>query len=655
MSLSLLAVWSAREAAANRAARGDGIVIASAEGIAPTLNPFLPSCEVDRRVAALAHEPLLRIGPDGRIAPALVEKWSWSQSSSIWFAGQAFAQEAAQNLSRLDVAMRENLGLQTVELAGREIRLQFSKPGAQAPAKLLPAIAAFGPLPVEFIRVDLGEAARSYHEFFMKNAIERDQVKRVWFDGPNAYELAISGETVKFAQELNLFYQNRPALRPHVRSLGSGPMLHTPVLRLTLRNDAKFTDGSDVTVDDVGATLSFVLDQPWPVPGRDALRLIAGWEKVNSRDLKVTFKEIYGPSLTAFIDLPVLPASWIARHGETFARGNGHPFLDHPPPGAGEARVESVEPRSIRLDAGRRVEFLLDQSPESIRMGFAMRTIDGFWPQWRAAAALSKERGVILRSTPPRSRLLILWNCRKPPLDNVRVRTALGLAVDRAALMRDLMSGQGAIHEGIYRPGLWFAQELSPTAFDADRARRELRDLGWAPSEGGLAKEGKPLRFELITVAGNAERARIAESLRKNWAALGIEVTVTEVAQDELVNPRLTEHRFDAVLIGLDFETTWDQSPYWHSSQARGGLNFSGLTDPTLDGLLEALRVEYDPEKIPALAHDAENRIISFHPYLPLFSGGSPVALRSETGSKSTGAHALLSGDEEIPGPAKSP
>ena len=46
------------------------------------------------------------------------------------------------------------------------------------------------------------------------NALERDQVKRVWFDGPNSYELAVSGETVKFVQELNMFYQKQPALRP---------------------------------------------------------------------------------------------------------------------------------------------------------------------------------------------------------------------------------------------------------------------------------------------------------------------------------------------------------------------------------------------------------------------------------------------------------
>lgn len=646
VTLTLLTVWSAHQAAANRAARGGTVVVASGEGIAPTLNPFLPVCEVDRRIAALVHEPLLRIGSDGRIAPALVEKWSWSQESCVWFAGATFAQDAAQNLARLDDATRESLGLRNVELAGTELRLQFARPGAQAPARLMAALVGFGPLPVEFVRVDLDEAARSYHEFFMKNAIEREQVKRVWFDGANAYELAICGETVKFIQELNLFYENRPALRPHVRNLGSGPMLHRPILELTLRSDARFADGSALTVDDVEASLSFVLDQPWPVAGRDALRLVAGWEKRDARTLRVTFKEILGPSLTAFIDLPVLPATWLAKHGESFARGNARAFLDHPPPGTGTARLETIDPDEIVVNAGRRVEFLLNQPADAIRMGFAMRAIDGFWPQWRSAAALAADPDVVVRSMPPRSRLLVLWNCRKPPLDDARVRDALGRAADRTALIRDLMLGQGLVQEGIFRPGLWFAQKLEPATSDAARALELLRGLGWSTKAGVLVKDGKPFRFELLTVAGNSERAEIAERLRKNWAALGIGVTVTAVPPAELVNLRLPEHRFDAVLLGLDFETSWDQSPFWHSSQARSGLNFSGLADPTLDGLLEALRVEFDPEKVPPLAHDVENRIVSFHPFLSLFSGGSAVALRREALSAAKGVTSLLDGDD---------
>lgn len=641
--LAALTVWSARQAATARATRGDAVVLASGEGISPTLNPFLPACEVDRSIAALVHEPLLRIGPDGRISPALAASWSWSQTSRVWFAAEPFAREAAARLSRVDAATRSELGFLGAETDDRELRLRFASPGTRGAKKLLPAIADCGPLPVEFVRVELAEPARSYHEFFMKTAVERDQVKAVWYDGTGAYELAISGETVKFIQELNLYYQNRPNLRPHVGSLGSAPMLHRPVLEITLREDAKFSDGTALTCDDLEATVSLVQEQPWPIPGRDAFRLVAGLEKMDPRHERITFKEIHGPAITAFLDFPVLPASWIARHRAALARDGGRAFVDDPPPGAGGGRVAAASARAITVQDGRRVEFLLGQSPEVMRFGFAMGAIDGFWPRWQDGAAFGGSRDFSVSLTPARSRLLVLWNCRKPPLDDARVRTALGLAVDRGKLARDLALGQGMVHEGIFRPGLWFAQPIDPAPPAPLEARRILEEMGWVIESGLLAKGGKPLRIELLTIAGNRERADLAERLRQAWAALGIGVTVTPVAADELVNLRLPEHRFDAVLLGLDFETSWDQSPFWHSTQARGGLNFSGLADPTLDGLLEALRAEFDPGKVPTLAHEVENRILSHHAFFPLISGGNPVVIR-KSGSDVSEAVAEIAG-----------
>ena len=629
-SLAALAAWSAHEAVNARAARENEIIIASGEGITPTLNPFLPACEADRRVTRLVHASLLRIDGSGHIVPSLARRWSWSQTSSVWFASPDWARVAMQRVQSLPNDVRAKLGIASVVAEGTELRLQFATPGASFATRLLPAIADAGPLPVETIRVELNEAARGYHDFFMKNAIEHDQVKGVWFDGAKAYELAVSGETVKFVEELNLFYQNRPALQANIRSTGNAPMLHRPVLELQLSEDAKFSDGSPFTADDVIATVSFLLSQPWPVPARDALRLIASMDAKDPHTLRVAFHEIYGPALMAFVDLPMLPASWLARH-----ENNGvlQAFIDHPPPGAGAGRIESTGARTVFVQpkSGPRIEFLLGQPADTIRMGFAMHVVDCFWPRWHSLDALSQENDVVLRSTPPRNRLLVTWNCRKPPLNDPRVRQSLGMSVDRDAMVRELLHGQGKVHEGIFQPGIWFGQNIPASAFDPKEAARTLRELGWLHNGAGqLEKDGKVFRLELLTISGSPDRTDVAMRLRDAWSALGIETTVTHVAPDEFVNLRLPEHRFDAALLGLDFEKTWDQSAYWHSSKAHGGLNFSGLTDPMLDELLEAARAEFDLEKVPQHARAVEDRIVSFHPFFPLFSVGSPVAIRGD-------------------------
>ncbi len=457
MALTALTIWSARQAAESRAGRAGEMIIASNEG-APSLNPLMPAGAVDREITGLTHDTLLRIDARGRLAPSLIDLWGWTQTSRAWFANDDYAKQAASKLGALPEEERRQLGIAAIQTLGNELHLTMAHPGTQVEPRLMQIIATCGPFPVEFIRVEMNDDARVYHEFFMKNAVEGGQVKSVWFDGAHACELAVSGETMKFAEELNLFYKNHAALQAQIRPLGKAAMLHEPVLELTLRKDARFSDGSEVRSEDVSATAKLVLDQPWPVPGRDALRLALQWEVVDPHTLRATFKPSSGSSIMAFTDLPVLPATWIMKNLEALKSG-ANPFATDPPPTSGPARIENISAHSITLKGDRRARFIMNLVPETVRMGFAMGEVDAFWPSWRSASDMTRDGAVSLWSATPRNRLLVLWNCRKPPLDDPRTRQALGLAVDREALIRELLHGEAVVTEGIFQPGLWFAQK----------------------------------------------------------------------------------------------------------------------------------------------------------------------------------------------------
>ncbi len=628
-----LTYWSAEQASLSRRARQDEVVVASGEGIAPTLHPFLPTSEVDRQVSALVHAPLIQIGESGDLEGVLAESWKWSQTSSFWFANEGYAKAAADKIRALTPEQWTRWQLTAAEPQGTELRLQCSGVSTRLTNDIREEIASEGPLPVETIRVDLAEDARSHHEYFVQSAVEGSQIKGVWFDGPKSYELKVSGETVRFFQELELYYRNHPSLQAKLRVIRREPMLIRPTLEVVLREGAQFHDGNAVTAADVEATAKLVLSQPWSTPGREALRLIEDWDTTAPRYLRIRFRGLYGPAITSLVGLPILPRWWIGQQLEK-SPGATLDFRALPPPGAGEYRLEGVTQHGIYLkhrQNGTGVQFLLDQSARDIRSGFGMKVVDAFWPDTGSLEALSTDPAVTLYTPAPRSRLLVLWNCQKFPVEDPATRKALGMAVDRTALVQKLLQGHGTIHEGIFQPGLWFSRSTTPALPDLVGARQVLYGAGWSKGPNGkLMKGGQPFRLELLTVANNPTRQQLAEWLKASWEPLGVEVTVTDVPWEEMLDNRLPSRQFDAALIGLDFETTWDQSIFWHSSQRQRGLNFSGVNDRALDDLLNALRLEQEPGRIATLAHAMEDRLLSLHPFFPLFSGGTPLALRKD-------------------------
>lgn len=637
LALALLTLWSALQARASRALKGRAeIVVASSDALRPSLNPYLPTGEAGREMHALLHEPLLRMDAQGRITSGLVQSWSWSQTVSFWFAQEKFAQQAAEALRKADAVQGSRLRLGVVDALGNELRLIFAEPDPQAGSRVMETIASFGPLPVETVRVELQEPAESHHTFFMQSAVERDQVKDAWFDGANSYEVKVSGEALRLFEELSNYYQNRPALGAKVRLVGKQPYLARPILELQMREGAVFHDGTPVTSGDVARTLRLIAEQPWPVAGRDAFRRIHTMDSTQPSALRLGFRETYGPFPMALVDLPVLPAGWIRKHGREVEKEQ--PFEEDPPPGTGPYKLAGKGSGSIQLtrsqpapeDSRSRLQFVFGRTPGNIRTGFAMNAVDVFWPVSPGAATLEGDSQLRILPTPPRNRLLVLWNCRRAPLDQKEVRQALGEIIDREALLKELLPGGGSIHEGMYRPDLWYSAERSVRPADPHHATQTLASLGWSLDlHNRLVKGGKAFRMELMTVAGNAERMALARRLAHAWGEYGIEVVITAVSWDEMLRERLPQHRFDAVLLGLDYEVTWDQTPFWHSSQAAHGLNYAGIADGPLDGLLEALCLETNLELVPSLAKRVEDRLLALHPFLPLFSGANVMAVRS--------------------------
>ncbi|MCP5558892.1 MAG: hypothetical protein H7A55_14185 [Verrucomicrobiaceae bacterium] len=637
LAAGLAGWWAAQGARASRENRTDDLV-AMLPGAVPVLNPFLPGDEITRQICDLVYAPVLRIDSEGRLMPGIAEHWDWDLQLTCWFLNAEKATAAAEKLKAIDADQWLAWKLDEVMAKDNEVVLRFSDPDGQNTEAALEHIADLQPEPASVVRVEVAEQARQYYAHFLENAVGAGDIRRVWFDGDIACELVVSGEVNAVVAELENYYSAQQGLNAKVRVVGNMSALREPLLSLHLRPDLRWDDGSAVTAADVKATVNYVLGQPWPVPNRDAFAQIQSMEVLADDRLRVAYRRRLGVALLAWVELPILPEPWTKGHPADVA---GAVFAGSMPPGCGDFKVLERDERALVLAPAAamekqarfsQIQFRRGDSPFNTQVAFATGTLDLFWPGNEAARDLLRREGLVVRGAPPASRMMVLCNTRSGPLADVRVRAALELATDREALIHDLLAGRGRAVDGVFPPGFWFSPKQVPRkGADLDAAADLLKEAGWLKDVHGVAKKpGEQLTIELLTTAGNEPRERLAAALAEQWSKIGVVVKVVPVSWNEFIGVRLGQREFEAAILGLDYDASWDQLLLWHSSQAGpGGLNFSGVQDRQLDLQLESLAREFDVDQVAGHVAEVEKILTGLRPVIPLIADLQQTAVRT--------------------------
>ena len=205
-----------------------------------------------------------------------------------------------------------------------------------------------------------------------------------------------------------------------------------------------------------------------------------------------------------------------------------------------------------------------------------------------AARRLSARGDLRLVATGGRRLYYLQWNCRNPALADAATRRALSLALDRERLVATLVAGYGQQAASPIPPALWnHHRTLAPPAVDADAARRLLAEAGWrdADGDGILERDGRPLRFEILTRSGDPVRELGVVILRENLAAVGAAVEV-RVMEHVAGLARVREGRFDAYFGLLNANLYGNPAPYVRST-ATDEFNQGHYANATVDSLLD--------------------------------------------------------------------
>ena len=182
---------------------------------------------------------------------------------------------------------------------------------------------------------------------------------------------------------------------------------------------------------------------------------------------------------------------------------------------------------------------------------------------------------------------LIAFNTQAPALRSRDVRRALNLAIDRPEIVRRALNGHGVSSSGPIWPRYWALPTPLPTfEFDPSRAAAILN-----PSHR-TAKRTDGMRFTCI-FPSDAVQERIALEVKRQLQAVGVEMDVQAVSQDELIDAE-KNRKFDAVLIeGVSAPTVLRVHYLWEShSQGNPG----GFGNATVDAALDRVsRAEDEP------------------------------------------------------------
>ncbi len=389
----------------------------------------------------------------------------------------------------------------------------------------------------------------------------------------------------------------------------------------TLRPNLTWHDGQPLTIEDIIFTVLLVQN---PVIKSPKLTQWEGVTVTKVDDRTITFsRQNPTPSFLEIFTLGIMPKHiWGAVQPEAFAFSN----LNLESVGAGPYRLADIRrragennvPELYRLTTfhdyarGRpkintlylhfyqnEAELLNAYSHGEIKQ---ITNIDPLAAQDTAVALGS----TILTAPLPRLYGLFFNQSRAEVFTNHEVRLALAEALDREAIVRQVLAGYGtAITSAIpseFLPAPATAsvdRATTSPASPAERitqARLTLNNAGWTWNEASKIWEKKtkagtsPLRFTIST-ANTPELKKTAELVQAAWQAIGADVTVKVYEVGDVNQNAIRERDYDVLLFGIVVARETDLYSFWHSSQRLDpGLNVALYTNITADKLLDGAR-----------------------------------------------------------------
>lgn len=235
------------------------------------------------------------------------------------------------------------------------------------------------------------------------------------------------------------------------------------------------------------------------------------------------------------------------------------------------------------------------------------------------------------------------WQLRVsiPALQDVRVRQALQLGIDRASLVSDLYTENWEIARSVVTEDAFGFVDLSTQlAHDPAGAAALLDEAGYAEtdSEGYRSRDGERLSLVTVIDVYDSTAKPLYQLVQSQLKELGIELTLRDADYSQ-VSEAYAAPDVATVRSGWPYPATWATLRTQWGSDGTDTFSLDGA-DPTLDELLAAQAVATDPAERSELLAELQRHVIENAYVLPLLKDSQIFAAQSDVQDFSWSAEA---------------
>ena len=332
--------------------------------------------------------------------------------------------------------------------------------------------------------------------------------------------------------------------------------------------------------------------------------------------MKVTTKDVFAPflaNLAIDVNTAIVPKEVVEEYGDlkTHPVGTG-PFKLVEWRRGDRIIYERNEDYRATLDGDKlpyldKLIFVFITESETKRVALGRREIDGydFVPPMQIDE-LKKDPTVDISVKPVINYQYVSVNTKAKPFDDVNVRRAVMMAIDKDEIIRDALFGHAipAIFPMLSIPGSpWYMPDIKYLKFDPEEAKKLLTDAGYP---NGFKTE--------ITAAPTYEEVKYAEITAMDLKKyLNIDVTVKKPELTAYIDEVFNKHEHVMTTCGgpSSGDPDPDIYPYFHST---GGYNHFNYSNSHVDELLDKQRLTLDVDERKRILKEVAETVLSDAP-----------------------------------------